>query len=90
MTNENKVNWTIIWAQKARQMSQESGSIQEQTKELMDSTNGLENVASLGIDDFKLLVGDESVSCSRFELRSEFPFASNHGGALKRSHDPWV
>jgi hypothetical protein len=37
------------------------------SQELKLSTKGLENVASLGVEDFSIRVGGHSVGCSRFE-----------------------
>jgi hypothetical protein len=42
-------------------------AVSESTKELRLSTKGLENVASLGFQDFSLRLGEHSVFCSRFE-----------------------
>jgi hypothetical protein len=48
-------------------MGEDSNCSTQRTKQIKLSTKGLENAASLGINDFVLQIGSERIKCSRFE-----------------------
>jgi hypothetical protein len=55
-------------------MSGSSGtSSPERTKQVKLSMKGLENTASLGLNDFALLIGGQQFECSRFEIAFHSP-----------------